>query len=42
MPNVTHSIRCLYIPFVALASFANVIGTLVIFLLVATMNVVMD
>lgn len=39
MPNVTHSIRCLYIPFVALASFANVIGTLVIFLLVATMNV---
>ena len=34
-----HYVRCLYFPFVSLASLANVIGTLVIFMLVATMNV---
>lgn len=34
-----HYVRCLYFPFVSLASLANVVGTLVIFLLVATMNV---
>ena len=33
-----HSIRCLVTPFIMLASFANMIGTLVIFMLVATMN----
>lgn len=31
-------IRCLVSPFIMLASFANMIGTLVIFMLVATMN----
>ena len=31
-------IRCLFLPFMMLASFANIIGTLVIFALVATMN----
>jgi len=35
---MTNYIRCLYTPFVSLASLANVVGTLVIFLLVATMN----
>ena len=33
-----YSIRCLVTPFIMLASFANMIGTLVIFMLVATMN----
>lgn len=32
-------IRCLCLPFISLASLANIVGTLVIFLLVAVMNV---